>query len=144
MWLGQVNAREFQSQDPFRITEGSSTRGIAFQIDTRTGNIASTFVTRAAASGFATANNPATISVSDNFKFTGAYRVGDYISASYNGGNVVTSANLTNVFGTEDQMDIGGAGVVSGTSAKFNGLIKRILYWPTRLSNNALQQLTKL
>ena len=142
-WSGRVTSREVQSQNPVRITDGSSTRGIGFQFDTRTGNIASIFATRAVVSGFAVATNPAAINLSSSFKFTGAYKVNDYLGASFDGGTAVTSTNLTSVFGTENRMDIGSASVISGASAKFNGIITCFAYYPRRLSNTQLQALTK-
>jgi hypothetical protein len=142
LWFGRIIAREVQVQVPFKITEGTSLRGTGFQIDTRAASLTSAFITRAAASGFGSVTNPSATILSNEFNLAGAYKVSEQISASFNAGNTITSASLTSVFGTENQMDIGGSSAISGTNSKFNGTIKRITYWPTRLANPTLQAIT--
>jgi hypothetical protein len=143
LWFGRIIAREVQVQVPFKITEGTALRGTGFQIDTRAASLSSAFITRAAASGFGSVTNPSATILSNEFNLAGAYKVSEQISASFNAGNTVTSTNLTSVFGTENQMDIGGSSAISGTNSKFNGTIKRLTYWPVRLPNPTLQAITQ-
>ena len=143
LWFGRINAREVQVQVPFRITEGSNLRGTGFQIDTRTSSPGSVFMTRAMAADYGSVADPSALNLNNAFNLAGAYKVGEQISASFNGGNTVTSASLTSVFGTENQMDIGGSNGISGSNAKFNGTIRRLAYWPQRLPNSTLQEITR-
>jgi hypothetical protein len=142
LWFGRIITREAQVQVPFKITENTALRGTGFQMDTRAASLASAFITRAAASGFSSVTNPSATILSNEFNLAGAYKVSEQISASFNAGNTVTSTNLTSVFGTENQMDIGGSSAISGTNSKFNGTIKRLTYWPVRLANPTLQSIT--
>jgi hypothetical protein len=65
-----------------------------------------------------------------------AYKINDY-ARSYNGGAVVTDLSGNLPVGI-DRLGIGS----SNNSQYLNGTIKRLTYWPTRLSDTALQSIT--
>jgi hypothetical protein len=80
------------------------------------------------------------ISANTIYKFTGAYAPNSF-QAAQNGtlGTEDTAGSLPSV----SQMSIGAGQFVSGSLFKIlNGHIRKIAYWPRRLSNSLLQQLT--
>jgi hypothetical protein len=82
-------------------------------------------------------NNLGAISVGGFEKITTAYRVND-LAASRNGGSVSAdlSANLPLAI---DKLELG----TTQSANYLNGTIGRLTYWPQRLSNASLQQLTQ-
>jgi hypothetical protein len=80
------------------------------------------------------------ISANTIYKFTGAYAPNSF-QAAQNGtlGTEDTAGSLPSV----SQMSIGAGQFVSGSLFKIlNGHIRKIAYWPRRLSNTLLEQLT--
>jgi hypothetical protein len=69
---------------------------------------------------------------------TGAYKANDF-AAAVNGGAPLTDA--TGTIPTTSQLVVGANGAANG--GFFNGTIKRLTYWPTRLANTTLQQITQ-
>jgi hypothetical protein len=70
-------------------------------------------------------------------KWVGAYKAGDY-GSSYNGSNTLTntySSTISNI----NRLRIGS----SASGSLFNGTISQLTYYPRRLSNQILQNLTK-
>jgi hypothetical protein len=73
-------------------------------------------------------------------KLTSAYKVNDF-AAARNGGTVQTDTSGA-VPVSVTQLDIG-RNPNAASAAYTNGTIKRLTYWPTRLSNTVLQQITQ-
>ena len=69
-------------------------------------------------------------------KWTGAYKAGDY-GSTYNANAALT--NTYNSIITGSQIRIGS----SVTGSNFAGTIRRLTYWPSRLPNATLQQITR-
>lgn len=67
-----------------------------------------------------------------------AYKANDF-AACLNGGVVATDVSGTLPV-APDRMSIGSAN--GGVSGRFNGHLRRLRYWPTRLSNVRLQEIT--
>lgn len=80
--------------------------------------------------------NAGSIAPSTTYKMAAAYAVNDF-AASLNGGAVVTDASGAAPVGL-NRLHIGHA----GSSTHWNGPIKRIAYFPRRLSNAELQAIT--
>jgi hypothetical protein len=71
-----------------------------------------------------------------SFKAAGSLKVNDF-AAALNGGTVSTDGSGTVPF--VDRLSIG----ISGSATEhLGGTIKRLTYWPTRLGNTTLQQIT--
>jgi hypothetical protein len=118
----------------YKITQGSSLRGLGVQYTTNE----TSFIARTVVSNFYTIAGPAY-----SKKVAGRYKIGYSVSASIDG-SVPGSGFSPNdpVFGTENQMDIGGARSLSGGNNKFNGTINRITYYNRYLPLSNLQTLT--
>jgi hypothetical protein len=76
------------------------------------------------------------ITAFSSFSFAGAYKDSD-IAASVNGNTVVTDTGTIPIV---DRMRIG---ALQASGTYLNGHIKRVYYWPKRLSNEALQERTE-
>ena len=76
------------------------------------------------------------ITVRSLFAQAGAYKAADF-AISTNGGTVSTASS--GAVPVVNRMIIGAN---TAGSAAVNGPIKRLTYWPTRLANSTLQQLT--
>lgn len=88
-------------------------------------------------SGSGQANIKQTILAANTFgKIAGCYKANDF-AMSFNGASV--STDTLGIIPTVTQMQIGG---FTATSGSINGTIKRIAYYPKRLSNTELQGLT--
>jgi hypothetical protein len=74
-----------------------------------------------------------------SYKISFAQKVNDS-AASLNAGAVVTDTSSTAILATF--MQIGGDNLVGGTGRFINGTIKKLAYYPKRLSNTELQALT--
>jgi len=72
-------------------------------------------------------------------RLVGAYAAGNF-AATVNGSSVGTA--VTGTIPTVDRLRIGDRIIGSGVNV-LNGTIKRLTYWPTRLSNTTLQQITQ-
>ena len=86
--------------------------------------------------------SPVLAVAAQTYKLSGAYKVND-CAVCVNGGAVATDASVT--LPTLTHLRIGGLTLVSpatGNSFPLNGHIRKIAYWPRRLSNSLLQQLT--
>jgi hypothetical protein len=86
--------------------------------------------------------SPVLAVAAQTYKLSGAYKVND-CAVCVNGGAVATDASVT--LPTLTHFRIGALTAVSpatGPSFFLNGHIRRIAYWPRRLSNTLLQQLT--
>lgn len=79
---------------------------------------------------------PFTYTTNTAFKFAYGYKLNDFAAVG-NGGTVSTDAS-GNVPNSLNEMGIGSV----GTSAQINGTIKKIAYYPQRLTNAQLQGLT--
>jgi hypothetical protein len=147
LWIGNVYTREIQAVCPYKITEGSSLRGIGVQFDTRSESYNTFFASRATSSNIPSKTAPAgTIPSGTKIKIAGAYEQGVGISAAFNGAGPAIEAGTTQtdiVFGTENQIDIGGSRCISGSNNKFTGVCEQLCYYPSRLTNTQLQTLTK-
>jgi hypothetical protein len=147
LWIGNVYTREIQAVCPYKITEGSSLRGIGVQFDTRSESYNTFFASRATSSNIPSKTAPAgTIPSGTKIKIAGAYEQGVGISAAFNGTGPAIEAGTTQtdiVFGTENQIDIGGSRCISGSNNKFTGICEQLCYYPVRLPNQILQNLTK-
>lgn len=82
--------------------------------------------------------NNGALSVGKNYRLALAFAPDDMASV-LSGGSVATDTTVTIPSSTFNTLDIGGAG---STTAKRCGTIKRIAYYPKRLSNTELQALT--
>jgi len=80
--------------------------------------------------------NFAASSANVSYKIIGAYKQDDF-AASFNGGSA--SLDVSGTIPAATTFSIGQAG---HTAAKINGHIRKIAYWPKRLTNTLLQQLT--
>ncbi len=147
LWIGNVYTREVIAVCPYKITQGSNLRGIGVQFDTRSGLYNTYFMSRAVASNFPTETAPSgTIPSENKIKIAGSYEEGVGISAAFNGQEPASSSGTSQtdiVFGSENQMDIGGSRSLSGSNNKFSGVCERLVYYPRRLTNAQLQNLTK-
>lgn len=76
--------------------------------------------------------------VGTRYRNTGAYKVNDF-AAAVDGGTPVTDTSGT--IPTTSQLVIGANGASNG--GFFNGTIRRLCYWPTRLGNQVLQSITQ-
>jgi hypothetical protein len=86
--------------------------------------------------------SPVLAVAAQTYKLSGAYKVND-CAVCVNGGAVATDASVT--LPTLTHFRIGALTAVSpatGPSFFLNGHIRKIAYWPRRLSNTLLQQLT--
>jgi hypothetical protein len=82
--------------------------------------------------------NPGAVTASTVFKVAGAYKVNDF-ATSINGGTVATDASGA----VPVSPNIVNLGARSGGSSEFwNGHLRRITYYPRRLSNSELQGIT--
>jgi hypothetical protein len=80
-------------------------------------------------------NTGNTVTVGTPFKHAAAYKVND-IASAFNGGNILTATTAT--LPTVTLMRLGG----ENGGAYLNGTIRRITYYPVRLTNAQLQNLT--
>jgi hypothetical protein len=86
--------------------------------------------------------SPVLAVAAQTYKLSGAYKAND-CAVCVNGGAVATDASVT--LPTLTHLRIGGLTLVSpatGNSFPLNGHIRKIAYYPRRLSNTLLQQLT--
>lgn len=73
-------------------------------------------------------------------KIVGVYRINDF-AVSANGG--VTQTDVSGTVPTVDRLRFGERIATSGTSINcLNGHIRRIVYWPVRISNTQLRRIT--
>lgn len=73
-------------------------------------------------------------------KIAGVYRINDF-AVSANGG--VTQTDVSGTVPTVDRLRFGERTATSGTSINcLNGHIRRIVYWPVRISNTQLRRIT--
>lgn len=72
------------------------------------------------------------------YDFAGAYRYNDF-AASRNGVSVITDSTASMFGRTLTILRLGTSGA---TSHMLNGYLRKVTYWPTRLSNNRLRTLT--
>jgi hypothetical protein len=87
--------------------------------------------------GFTAAfRNFSAVAANASYKIIGAYKQDDF-AASFNGGSA--SLDGSGAVPSVTTFSIGQAG---HTGSKINGHIRKIAYWPRRLSNTLLQQLT--
>jgi hypothetical protein len=100
-------------------------------------------ITFGAGTGFQVVDNatqanlaPGNVTANVSYKLSGAYKVNDFAS-SLNGATVVTDTSGT----IPSNMNTLGIGVRLGGNY-LNGTIKKIAYYPLRLSNTNLQALT--
>jgi hypothetical protein len=108
----------------------SSNRMILFH---SVGSIAR-FLTFSGGSAVVTTLNRTAVS---NSKWTGAYKAADYAS-TYNTNSALTNTYASVISGV-NKMQIGSSTGGSG----YNGTISQLLYYPKRLTNSQLQNLTK-
>jgi hypothetical protein len=81
-------------------------------------------------------NTGNTVTVGTPFKHAAAYKVND-IASAFNGGNILTATTAT--LPTVTLMRLGG----ENGGSYLNGYLRRITYYPVRLPNAQLQNLTK-
>jgi len=90
--------------------------------------------------GFVQANvlGAAEIAVNSTGKSAGAYKVNDFQQAT---NSFLGTADTTGTLPTISVLNIGAN--ESGSGSIINGTIRRLTYWPTRLSDTTLQQVTQ-
>lgn len=149
LWSGNVYSREIQAVCPYKISNLSNLRGIGVQFDTRTNNDTTNFLSRAVSSNIPSKTAPfGTIPRSKfgTIKIAGTYEEGVGISAAFDGSSYTSEGGTSQtdiVFGDEYFLDIGGARCVSGSNNKFTGVCEQLIYYPRRLTDSQLQNITK-
>jgi hypothetical protein len=139
-WSGSMYDTQYSNNNSFRVTEGSSFRGIGTGLDGRTGTDDASFGTRSGAGNtIATSSIPYVIG-NRNLRISGAFK--EDVAASFNGSTTVV-VSPAYVFGTENKMEIMGDKTTGGANYQYNGHTRRLTYWPQRLANSTLQQITQ-
>jgi hypothetical protein len=139
-WSGSVYNTQYSNQNPFRVTEGTSLRGIGFGLDGRTGSDDAYFSTRNNTSITSASSTFPYVIGNSNMRICGAF--GSDVAASFSGSAPIVSSPAY-VFGTENQIEIMGNKGISGTNNQYNGHTRRLTYFPTRLPNETLQRITQ-
>jgi hypothetical protein len=113
------------------VSDGTGNNRIQFGYgDTSNGNFASVV------SGSLTGETYPSVST---LLRNGAFAYGSTAAVSYNGGS--TSQFTPSALPTVNQLSIGS--YVGSSTPYLNGTIKRLTYWPVRLANTTLQQITQ-
>lgn len=128
----------------FRVidTANSSLRGIGAQLDTRSSGPAY-FITRND-TGVGSVTSPGYVTNNQIITMAGSYsNTSNVIAASFFGSAATDTAGYY-AFGTENKLDIGGRGLITGTSvSEFNGHQRKLVFYPVKVSNDQLPNLTK-
>jgi hypothetical protein len=142
VWSGDI-LQETRSQG-FKVlaTSNSSLRGIGAQIDTRSSGPA--YFHSRSDTGFTTVTSPGYVTNNQIITMAGSYsNTSNVIAASFFGSTATDTAGYY-AFGTEDKLDIGGRGLITGTSvSEFNGHQRKLVYYPVKVANDQLSNLTK-
>jgi hypothetical protein len=144
-WYNQAQGAVYAESQPISLTsQGHNTAGIsdgtinnAFYIQQFT-NTQVRYVNRSGASDQAILSAGVVPTSNTNYKSAFAYQVNDY-AASFDGGTIITDV-LGILPSNVNRLVIGNLFV--GSSQGFNGTIKKLAYYPIRLSNTNLQALT--
>lgn len=142
VWSGDV-LQQTRSQG-FKVldTANSSLRGIGAQIDTRSSGPAYFITRNDTAVGSVT--SPGYVTNNQIITMAGSYsNTSNVIAASFFGSSATDTAGYY-AFGTENKLDIGGLGLITGTSvSEFNGHQRKLVFYPVKVSNDQLPNLTK-
>lgn len=127
----------------FRVvdTANSSLRGIGAQLYTR--DNPAYFMSRSDA-GFTTIASPGFVTNNQIITMAGSYsNTSNVVAASFFGSAATDTAGYY-AFGTENKLDIGGRGLITGVSvSEFNGHQRKLVFYPVKVSNDQLPNLTK-
>lgn len=128
----------------FRVvdTANSSLRGIGAQIDTRSSGPAYFITRNDTAVGVIT--SPGYVTNNQIITMAGSYsNTSNVIAASFFGSDATDTAGYY-AFGTENKLDIGGRGLITGVSvSEYNGHQRKLVFYPVKVSNDQLPNLTK-
>jgi hypothetical protein len=142
VWSGDI-LQETRSQG-FKVldTSNSSLRGIGAQIDTRSSG--PVYFHSRSDSGIATVTSPGYVTNNQIITMAGSYsNTSNVIAASFFGSTATDTAGYY-AFGTENKLDIGGVGLITGTSVSdYNGHQRKLVYYPVKVTNDQLSNLTK-
>jgi hypothetical protein len=128
----------------FRVfdTANSSLRGIGAQLDTRSGG-AALFVTRNN-SAVTTITTPGFVTNNQIITMAGSYSNTSNVVAASSFGSTPTDTAGYYAIGTENKLDIGGRNLINGTTfSNFNGHQRKLAYYPIKVTNDQLSNLTK-
>lgn len=154
IWEGFSFAREITPQVGYRISTGATLRGFGIQIDTRE-SISSdgadvTF--RDVSSGFTSFSiipDGGLFSTYSNIKSCTSWNVDSTAYTALNGVDKTSTdggslSNWPSIIGTEDRLDIGRSGGISGSNNPFNGHIKQFKLYTSDVSQNINTQLSQV
>lgn len=120
------------------IDNGSNNQNVLNILGATSGGNGNSFEVRAANSGVASLPSFTTVVANTNYRIVGAYASGNY-GASLNGGTAATSTATALPTGLT-HLNIGSAD--GGQGSYLGGHIRKIAYYPKRLSNETLKSLT--
>ena len=120
------------------VDNGSNNQNVLNILGATSGGVGNSFEVREANSGVASLPSFTTVVANTNYRIAGAYASGNY-GASLNGGTAATSTATALPTGLT-HLNIGSSD--GGQGAYLNGHIRKVAYWPKRLTNTLLQQIT--
>jgi hypothetical protein len=94
--------------------------------------------------GFTTITSPGYVTNNQIITMAGSYsNTSNVVAASFFGSSATDTAGYY-AFGTENKLDIGGRGLITGTSvSNYNGHQRKLVYYPVKVTNDQLSNLTK-
>jgi hypothetical protein len=142
VWSGDYVSTSIGRQQGFRVfdTANAQSRGIGVNFG-GSSNQAGQFLSRNndGLGTVATTNTP----YNQIITMAGSYsNTANIIAASFFGAEATDIAGAF-AFGTENKLEIGGRNAITGTSSDYNGHQRKFAYYPVKISNAQLSNLTK-
>jgi len=143
VWSGDFNVPD--RTQGFRVVDSANNtlRGIGANFTRSGNNITGLFLSRND-EGLATVTSPIITTNNQIVTMAGSYsNTSNVIAASFFGSSATDTAGAY-AFGTENRLEIGGKNSIDGTSiVNYNGHQRKLAYYPVKVSNDQLSNLTK-